>query len=334
MIQVEHLVKQYGSRTAVNDISFSVGDGEIVGFLGPNGAGKSTTLNIMTGYISTTAGTVTIDGHEILEDPDVAKRLIGYLPEQPPLYPDMTVNEYLNFVYELKKCNYKRSAHLTEICEVTQLTEVRHRVIGNLSKGYRQRVGIAQTLIGNPRVIILDEPTVGLDPGQVIEIRNLIRTLGRDHSVILSTHILSEVQAVCDRIVILKGGRVVADERTDEIANAAGGNRRLSVKIAGPKKEVTEAIRAMAGVSYVEALSEHEKDSTTYILESESGIDIRKPLFRLLAEHDWPILGMEARGIGLEDVFLSLLQRGDVTKSAKRRIRVKNTARGSSAKEV
>ncbi len=329
MIQVDHITKQYGSRLAVNDISFTVGEKEIVGFLGPNGAGKSTTLNIMTGYISTTAGTVTINGHEILEDPDNAKKLIGYLPEQPPLYPDMTVDEYLNFIYELKKCTYKRSAHLSEICDVAQLTDVRYRLIGNLSKGYRQRVGIAQALIGNPPVIILDEPTVGLDPKQVVEIRNLIRTLGRDHSVILSTHILSEVQAVCDRIVIINRGKLVADEKTEDISTIVGGNRRISVKISGPQKEVTDTLRNMTGITYVEAMAEHELDSTTYLIESEPGIDIRKPLFSLLAEKHWPILGLEAMGISLEDIFLALVDRGENEKNKKRKIRVKTSAMNS-----
>ncbi|MFA6948847.1 MAG: ATP-binding cassette domain-containing protein, partial [Eubacteriales bacterium] len=214
MIKIENLVKRFGDKTAVGGISFTVGDGEIVGLLGPNGAGKSTTMNIVTGYASATEGSVSIDGHDILEEPQAAKKLIGFLPETPPLYQDMTVEEYLGFIYELKGCSLNRKKHLEEIAEVTKISDVYKRIIRNLSKGYKQRVGIAQALVGNPKVIIFDEPTVGLDPKQIIEVRNLIRMLGRDHTVILSTHILSEVQAVCDRIVIINKGKIVADERT------------------------------------------------------------------------------------------------------------------------
>ncbi|MBQ8005944.1 MAG: ATP-binding cassette domain-containing protein, partial [Clostridia bacterium] len=211
MIKIEHLVKNYGNFCAVDDVSFSIEEGEIVGFLGPNGAGKSTTMNMLTGYLSSSAGSVSIAGVDILEDPLRAKKMIGYLPEQPPLYMDMTVEEYLNFAYELKDCKYNRKKHLAEICEVTKISDVRKKLIKNLSKGYKQRVGIAQALINNPKVIIFDEPTIGLDPKQIIEIRNLIRNLGKDHTVILSTHILQEVQAVCDRIIIINRGKVVAD---------------------------------------------------------------------------------------------------------------------------
>ena len=203
MIKIEHLVKNYGTNCAVDDISLEISDGEIVGFLGPNGAGKSTTMNILTGYLSSTAGRVSVAGIDVLNDPLGAKKQIGYLPEQPPLYLDMTVDEYLNFNYDLKNCKLSRAEHIREVCDVVHIGDVRRRVIKNLSKGYRQRVGIAGALVGNPRVIIFDEPTVGLDPKQIIEIRNLIRSLGKDHTVILSTHILQEVQAVCDRIVII-----------------------------------------------------------------------------------------------------------------------------------
>ena len=215
MIKIDHLVKHFGDKKAVNDISFTVEAGEIVGFLGPNGAGKSTTMNILTGYLSSTSGSAIIDGVDILENPMEAKKKIGFLPEQPPLYLDMTVEEYLNFVYELKGCTLSRKKHLAEICEVVKITNVYKRMIKNLSKGYKQRVGIAQALIGNPKVIIFDEPTIGLDPKQIIEIRNLIKTLGRDHTVILSTHILPEAQAVCDRIIIINEGKVVANEKRE-----------------------------------------------------------------------------------------------------------------------
>ena len=259
MLKVENLVKRFGDKYAVNDISFTVEDNEIVGFLGPNGAGKTTAMNIMTGYLSYTSGSVTVDCFEILDNPTEAKKLIGYLPEQPPLYPDMTVWEYLNFVYELKSCTLNRKKHLMEICEVTKIVDVRNRVIRHLSKGYCQRVGIAQALVGNPKVIILDEPTVGLDPKQIIEIRSLIRSLGRDHSVILSNHILSEVQAVCDRIMIINKGRIVADERTEELTRLMAGTRRLSAQICGPRKEVLAAINGIEEVSYIPCSADRER---------------------------------------------------------------------------
>ncbi len=317
MIKIDHLVKHYGDKYAVNDISFTVEDGEIVGFLGPNGAGKSTTMNMITGYLSSTSGTATIDGYDILEDASEAKRLVGYLPELPPLYLDMTVAEYLNFVYELKKCTLNRKKHIKEICEVTKISDVYGRIIRNLSKGYRQRVGIAQALIGNPKVIILDEPTIGLDPKQIIEIRNLIRMLGRDHTVILSTHILAEVQAVCDRVVIINKGRVVADERTEELSRVLDGKRRYVYKICGNQKDVMAAIKATPGVSYVEAMAEHELDSSAYMIESEPGVDIRKSLFMSLAKDNFAIIGVEAMGVSLEDIFISLVDKQDGGKSKK-----------------
>ncbi len=319
MIKIEHLVKQYGEKTVVNDISFTVNDGEIVGFLGPNGAGKSTTMNMITGYLSSTSGDISIDGFDILENTIEAKRHIGYLPEQPPLYLDMTVEEYMNFIYDLKGCTLNRKKHLNEIIDVTKLSDAWGRVIRNLSKGYKQRVGIAQALVGNPGTIILDEPTVGLDPKQVIEVRNLIRTLGRDHTIILSTHILSEVQAVCDRVLVMNKGKLVADERTEELVNAVDGNRRLSIKICGPQREVLAMLKNRPGIVYAEALGEHDLDSVTYMVESERGVDIRKPLFAVLAQNNWPCIGIEPMGINLEDVFLSLVDKNESAKSRKKR---------------
>ncbi len=324
MINIQNLVKRYGDKNVVDGISFRISEGEIVGFLGPNGAGKSTTMNILTGYLSCTAGTVEIDGFDILENALDAKKLIGYLPEQPPLYNDMTVKEYLNFVYDLKHCTLNRKKHLEEIEEVTKIGDVKYRLIGNLSKGYKQRVGIAQALVGNPRVIVLDEPTVGLDPKQIVEIRNLIRTLGQDHTVILSTHILSEVQAVCDRILIINKGKIVADRKTEEIASAVEGNRRLQLRVCGPQKEVTQTLRALQGVLSVEAVGQQDLDSITYVIESEESLDIRKPLFHTLAKEGWPIIGLEAMGANLEDVFLSLLD----PRGSSKKITVKNGKRG------
>lgn len=321
MIKVENLVKKYGKSYAVNDISFTVGDREIVGFLGPNGAGKSTTMNILTGYLSSTSGIVEIDGKDILENSDEAKRSIGYLPEIPPLYMDMTVKEYLNFVYDLKKCKLNRKKHIAEILNVVKIEDVYHRLIKNLSRGYRQRVGIAQALIGNPKVIILDEPTIGLDPKQIVEVRNLIRTLGRDHSVILSTHILSEVQAVCDRLVIINKGRVVADKPAEEISTTFTGSRRLEAKICGNAKEIQSALRSLQGISKVDVLAGHELDSTTFVIESVPGVDIRKPLFNMLAARNWPLIGLSELGMNLEDIFISLTNEA----SAQRRSRANIT---------
>ena len=309
MIKISHLVKNYGSFCAVDDISFEVERGEVVGFLGPNGAGKSTTMNILTGYLSSTSGSVTVGGADILDDPLNAKRLIGYLPEQPPLYPDMTVDEYLSFAYDLKGCTLNKEKHLEEICSVVKIGDVRRRLIKNLSKGYRQRVGIAQALVGNPPVVIFDEPTIGLDPKQIIEIRNLIRTLGKEHTVILSTHILQEVQAVCDRIIIINKGKIVADELTENISRAVENTHRFNVKIAGPQRDVLAVLRNMPGVTYAEVLAARDGDAYTYMVESEVGIDIRKKLFWTMAEKKWPIIGLEALGLSIEDIFIAVVDK-------------------------
>lgn len=307
MIEVQNIVKKYGDKYAVNDVSFKVETGEIVGFLGPNGAGKSTTMNILTGYLSATSGTAIIDGVDILEDPTAAKKMIGFLPEQPPLYMDMTVKEYLNFVYDLKGCKFPRKEHLKEICELIKIEDVYNRMIKNLSKGYRQRVGFAQALVGNPPVLILDEPTVGLDPRQIIEIRNLISRLGKKHTVILSTHILQEVQSVCDRIIIINKGKLVADGSADTLSHETAGNRRVIVRIAGAKNEIKKALRSLDGVVSAEEISQKEKGSWDFLVESAPAIDIRKPLFRMLAERNLPLLGLKSMDMSLEDVFVSLI---------------------------
>ena len=337
MIKIEHLVKNYGSICAVDDISFSVEKGEIVGFLGPNGAGKSTTMNMLTGYLSSTAGSICISDFEVLDNPKEAKKLIGYLPEQPPLYLDMTVEEYLSFCYDLKECKLDKKAHLGEICEVTKISDVYKRVIKNLSKGYKQRVGIAQALIGNPPVIIFDEPTVGLDPKQIIEIRNLIRTLGKDHTVILSTHILQEVQAVCDRIIIINKGKIVADEKTENINRAVQSNRRFSVRIIGPNREVLAALKSIHGIVYAETLPERDGEAYIYNIECEVGSDIRKRLFNLLSERNWPMIGLEALGMSLEDIFINIVDgglSGDKDKKKDSRRRYENSSRGEGERSL
>ena len=311
MVEIKNLVKKYGTKYALDDISFTINSGEIVGFLGPNGAGKSTTMNIVTGYLASTSGTVVVDGKDIFENPLEAKKLIGYLPEQPPLYVDMTVQEYLNFVFELKGCTLNKEKHIDEICTITKIASVRERLIKNLSKGYRQRIGIAQALIGNPPIVIFDEPTVGLDPKQIIEVRNLIRNLGKTHTVILSTHILSEVQSVCNRIVVINDGKIVADEKTENLTKTISENSRYRVKVSGPQREVTQALRNLPSVISVEALNERDSDAFVYIIESEPNIDVRKKLFRVLAEKGWPMLGLEAVGAELEDIFIKLTDKKD-----------------------
>jgi len=307
MIEVKNIVKRYGDKYAVNDISFTVETGEIVGFLGPNGAGKSTTMNILTGYLSANSGTAVIDGIDILENPTEAKRLIGFLPEQPPLYMDMTVKEYLNFVYDLKGCKFPRKEHLQEICQLIKIEDVYNRMIKNLSKGYRQRVGFAQALVGNPPVLILDEPTVGLDPRQIIEIRNLISRLGKKHTVILSTHILQEVQSVCDRIIVINKGQLVADGNADTLTYKTAGNRKLVARIAGGKTDVKKAIRGMDGVLFVDEMGVKEQGTCDFLIESQPSVDIRKPLFRLLSERGWVLMGLKSMDMSLEDVFVSLI---------------------------
>lgn len=336
MIKISHLTKNYGSLCAVDDISFEVEKGEVVGFLGPNGAGKSTTMNMITGYLSSTTGTVSVGGVNILDDPLNAKRLIGYLPEQPPLYLDMTVEEYLSFAYDLKGCKFNKQKHLREICRVVKIDNVYHRVIKNLSKGYKQRVGIAQALVGNPPVIIFDEPTVGLDPKQIIEIRNLIRTLGKEHTVILSTHILQEVQAVCDRILIINKGKLVADELTENISRAVENTRRFNVKISGPQREVLSTLRNLSGICYAEVLAARDGDAYTYMIESEVGVDIRKKLFWTMAEKKWPIIGLEALGMSIEDIFIAVVDKTDDEKKpdAKKKQSHNDQVRAAAEKEM
>lgn len=309
MIEITDIRKSFGDKHAVDGISFTVAEGEIMGFLGPNGAGKSTTLNIITGYLSADSGVVKIDGTDILSDPIKAKKDIGFLPEIPPLYPEMTVAEYLDFVYELKGCKLPRRQHIKEICEVVKIWDVSGRLIKNLSKGYKQRVGIAQALIGNPKVLIFDEPTIGLDPRQIIEIRNLIKMLGNEHTIILSTHILPEVQAVCDRIVVINKGRIVANEKTEDLINAVDGSRKLVAKIVGQEEEVLKALRALPGVKTADIIGRRDTDSVSYLLESQERVDIRKPLFYMLSSKGWPLVGLEGVELSLEDIFIRLVGR-------------------------
>ena len=306
MIEVKNLTKRYGQNLALDRVSFKIEEGTIVGFLGPNGAGKSTTMNIITGYLSATSGEVTVSGKNTLEEPGEVKKQIGYLPEQPPLYMDMTVKEYLNFMYDLKKAKLPREQHIKEICQLVKIENVYNRLIGNLSKGYKQRVGIAQALIGNPPVLILDEPTVGLDPKQIIEIRALIKNLGRNHTVILSSHILPEVQAVCERIIVITHGRVVADGATDTLAHDLSPDHRLILRAEGPEKEMVHALQNVPGVVDTYSLGEKEKGVYDLSVESTPDNDIRRDVFALMARKGWPILALKNTDLTLEDLFLQL----------------------------
>lgn len=306
MIEVTNLTKCYGNIKAVDNISFTVENGEILGFLGPNGAGKSTTMNMITGYISSTSGTVTIDGSEILEDPKAAKSKIGYLPEIPPLYIDMTVRKYLEFMFDLKGVKLPKKEHINEVMRLVRITEQADRIIKNLSKGYRQRVGFAQALLGNPPVLILDEPTVGLDPNQIIEIRKLIKSLGKKHTVIFSSHVLSEISATCDRIIVINEGRIVADAKTDELSVVSSGQQKLSLVIEGTSSAVVSELSNIPAVKKVSKQQDMGENAAKYIVYYEQGADIRREVFNAMARSNTPILNMQSGNETLEDMFLKL----------------------------
>lgn len=309
MIEVKNLVKKYGDICAVSDVSFTVRDGEILGLLGPNGAGKSTTMNIMTGYLSATSGEVNIAGFNILDNPIEAKKHIGYLPEIPPLYTDMTVLEYLNFVYDLKGVTEKkRNAHIDEVMEAVKVTDVKNRVISNLSKGYKQRVGLAQAMIGNPEVLILDEPTVGLDPMQIIEIRSVIKKLGKNHTVILSSHILQEVQAICDRVVIINKGKVAAIDSPENLARTISNENKFMLRIASDERTALDVLESILGIKQIKSLGRKEKNTTDFIIETEPNVDVRPEIFRKMADNNLPILSMQTVDLSLEDIFIEVTE--------------------------
>lgn len=306
MIEVVGLTKKYGSRLALDNISFNVDKGEIIGFLGPNGAGKSTTMNILTGYISMTSGTVKIDGVDILEDPINVKKKIGYLPETPPLYMDMKVKEYLNFVFELKKVKQDKNAHISEICELVKITSVFDRLIKNLSKGYKQRVGLAQALIGNPELLILDEPTVGLDPKQIIEIRTLIKKLGKEHTVILSSHILSEIQAVCDKVIIINKGTIVANEQTQNLSSAMCTDPKILLEAIGDQEKIYNILLGLPDVRTVEKLKIKDRGEYRFIIHPQPSKDIRKYLSKAITDAGNIIIELKSLDLTLEEIFLKL----------------------------
>lgn len=307
MIEVRNLVKKYGNHVAVDHLNFTVEKGKIYGFLGPNGAGKSTTMNMITGYIASTEGDILIDGHNILEEPEEAKKRIGYLPEMPPLYQDMTVREYLEFAAELKAIpREKKKSNIEEVMSTTKIEDVKNRLIKNLSKGYKQRVGLAQALLGYPEIIILDEPTVGLDPKQIIEIRDLIKGLGRKHTVILSSHILSEVSAVCDHVLIIDKGRLVASDSPENLSKLMAGDNSLELTIKGGEEDIRKAFDMVENVQeiiYHDSLVKGACDVTVKVSGEQ---DIRENIFFALAEMKCPILKMQSGNMSLEEVFLKL----------------------------
>lgn len=309
MIEVTNLVKRYGDHTAVDHLSFQIEKGKIYGFLGPNGAGKSTTMNMITGYIASTEGKVVIDGHDILEEPEEAKKCIGYLPEQPPLYFDMTVLEYMKFAADLKKIPRKeRESMIEEVMDMVKITDMKNRLIKNLSKGYRQRVGLAQAILGYPEVIILDEPTVGLDPKQIIEIRSLIKELKKKHTVILSSHILSEVSAVCDYVLIISHGRLVASDTPDNLSRLAEGSNTLNMLVKGEKELIENGLKEIDKVKETELGFNEEKGVWNVSVSTEEQEDIREEVFLKMAELHCPILEMKSKKVSLEEIFLELTE--------------------------
>ena len=307
MIEISHLVKSYGNHKAVDDLTLTVEPGRIYGFLGPNGAGKSTTMNILTGYIAATSGEVKVNGHDIFKEAEEAKKCIGYLPELPPLYEDMTVWEYLLFAAELKGIKKDtRIKYVEEAMELTHITDMENRLIRNLSKGYKQRVGMAQAVLGYPEIIILDEPTVGLDPKQIIEIRDLIRRLGEKHTVILSSHILSEVKEVCDYIFIISQGKLVASDTTDNLINQVQGGVEIELVTDEEPDRYVETLKEVEGIAGVDLKKEEGSDYSTITLQVDGKEDLRKTVFKTLAANDLPVLEMRSSGRSLEDIFLEL----------------------------
>lgn len=313
MIEVRNLTKSYGKHMAVDQLNFTVDKGQIYGFLGPNGAGKSTTMNIMTGYLGATQGEVLIDGHDILKEPEEAKKCIGYLPEQPPLYMEMTVEEYLDFAAELKRLKKnERREQVDKVIELVKLEDVRHRLIRNLSKGYKQRVGLAQAVLGYPQVIILDEPTVGLDPQQIIEIRQLIRDLAKEHTIILSSHILAEVSEVCDHIMIISKGKLVASDTPANLEARLEGAGGLEILVKGSLEQAQDILSSIPEIANIDVGESQEEGAVLLILEARENADIREKVFHAFAKAECPLLAMQKIQTTLEDVFLELTQQKEV----------------------
>lgn len=312
MIEISNLVKKYGDHVAVDNLSLTIEPGKIYGLLGPNGAGKSTTMNILTGYIGATSGTVKINGYDILNQPEEAKKCVGYLPELPPLYMDMTVAEYLKFVAELKKIEKKkRKEMINDAMEMTGVSDVSERLIKNLSKGYRQRVGFAQAVLGYPQIIILDEPTVGLDPKQIIEIRELIKKLGENHTVILSSHILTEISAVCDHVFIISKGKLVASDATENLINLMSTEQNIDTIAKCDEAVARQVIENVSDVKEVKFEQPEEDDTVKFVVRAQKGCDIREGLFKAFCDRNITLLEMHSAVKSLEDVFLELTGEGE-----------------------
>ena len=307
MIEINNLVKRYGDKKAVKGISFTVNDGEVLGFLGPNGAGKTTTMNIITGYLSSTSGTVKVNGHDILEEPELAKKEIGYLPENPPLYNDMTVKEYLNFICDLKGVEKARRKNMLDnIVSMVKISDVYDRLIGNLSKGYKQRVGIAQALVGNPSILILDEPTVGLDPNQIIEIRRLIKALSKNHSIVISSHILSEIQEIADRVVIINRGKIAAVDTISDLSKRLSGQSKILLTFRGPVTDAVTKIRMVKGVSSAVSRVANKFSQIEITISANDTSETRIAIFNLMVREGWPILELRSLDPSLEEIFLNI----------------------------
>lgn len=308
MITISNLTKKYGDKYALDNISFDVKKGEVLGFLGPNGAGKSTTMNIITGYISYTEGSVAVDGYDIIENPIQVKQRIGYLPEIPPLYVDMIVIDYLEFVYDLKKIKTdNKQQHIQSVIDMVKIDDVKNRKIANLSKGYKQRVGLAGALIGDPPVLILDEPTVGLDPKQIIDIRNVIKNLGKEKTIILSSHILSEISAVCDRVIIINKGKFVAEDTPDNLSQKIGNSHRMMFSVSGDRIKTEEILKSFDSISNIICVSSTD-DAYNFEFDTTMDADERKKLFFAFAENEMPILAQKELEVSLEDIFLKLTE--------------------------
>jgi ABC-2 type transport system ATP-binding protein len=307
LIEVKGLTKNYGQHVAIDHLDFSVKKGDVLGFLGPNGAGKTTTMNIITGYISATEGSVTVDGYDVLASPREVKSRIGYMPEFPPLYPDMTVVEYLDFVSKIKRIEKsKKKSSLEKIMDLVKIADVQNRLIKNLSKGYQQRVGVAQALVGDPPVLILDEPTIGLDPNQIIEIRNLIKSLGKEHTVVLSSHILPEVTAICERVIIIHRGKIAASDTIQRLSTDLKGSAGLTVRVAGAGEEVVRILTELPQVASAEFLGIREPDTSDIHVLPKSSFDVRKPVFHAMSRAGKPILMMKSSDLTLEEIFIRI----------------------------
>ncbi len=314
MIEVKNLTKCYGTKKVLNNISFTINKGEILGFLGPNGAGKSTTMNIITGFLSATDGTVLIDGLDNVKNSLKCRQKVGYLPEIPPLYNDMTVWEYLGFVCDIKKVKGQdKKEHINSVLETVGISDVKSRLIKNLSKGYKQRVGIAQALVGNPEILILDEPTVGLDPKQILEIRNVIKELGKDRTVIISSHILTEISAICERVLIINNGEIVAEDTPQNLSDKLTGGNKFVVRILGTREEIENALSEVSSLESADEQGEKEAGSLDYIITGKDGTDVRGELFAVLSGKGLTILMINALDVSLEDIFLKLTQEKENT---------------------